>query len=150
MDKLDERIIAALAKDADVTATELSAGLHLSVPAINKRIRALKQEGVIQKYTVITDHKRVGKPIIAFVLIVLKSIEETDRFFAHVSEDPDFLECHAITGEYDCMLKVCVASVEELDRKLAVLKTHNGVMKSYTMLSLTTHKYSPTVLPSTP
>ena len=91
-----------------------------------------------------------GKPIIAFVLIVLKSIEETDRFFAHVSEDPDFLECHAITGEYDCMLKVCVASVEELDRKLAVLKTHNGVMKSYTMLSLTTHKYSPTVLPSTP
>jgi DNA-binding Lrp family transcriptional regulator len=88
----------------------------------------------------------VGKPIVAFILIVLKSVEHTKVFFEYVENDPDILECYAITGEYDCLIKVCAASVEDLDQKLAILKTHNGVMKSYTMLSLTTHKYAPTFL----
>lgn len=146
MDKIDVNIIRELSQNADVTATELSKKLHFSVPAVNKRIRLMKKEGIIKNFTIITDNKKVGKPIVAFVLIVLKSVEHTDAFFEYVGSDPDILECYAITGEYDCLLKVCAASVEELDKKLLMLKMHNGVMKSYTMLSLTTHKYAPTVL----
>ena len=146
MDKIDKNIIKELSKNADITATELSKQLHFSVPAVNKRIRAMKKEGIIKNFTIITDNKSIGKPIIAFILIVLKSVEHTKVFFEYVEKDPDILECYAITGEYDCLIKVCAASVEALDQKLAILKTHNGVMKSYTMLSLTTHKYSPTVL----
>ncbi|MBE6550341.1 MAG: Lrp/AsnC family transcriptional regulator [Ruminococcaceae bacterium] len=146
MDKIDVNIIRELSQNADVTATELSRKLHFSVPAVNKRIRSMKKEGIIKNFTIITDNKKVGKPIVAFVLIVLKSVEHTETFFEYVGSDLDILECYAITGEYDCLLKVCAASVEDLDKKLLMLKTHNGVMKSYTMLSLTTHKYAPTVL----
>lgn len=146
MDKIDVNIIRELSQNADITATELSKKLHFSVPAVNKRIRAMKKEGIIKNYTIITDNKKVGKPIVAFVLIVLKSVEHTDAFFEYVVSDPDILECYAVTGEYDCLLKVCATSVEDLDKKLLMLKMHNGVMKSYTMLSLTTHKYAPTVL----
>ena len=146
MDKIDIKIIRELSQNADITATELSKKIHFSVPAVNKRIRSMKKEGIIKNFTIITDNKKVGKPIVAFVLIVLKSVEHTDAFFEYVGSDTDILECYAITGEYDCLLKVCAASVEELDKKLLMLKMHNGVMKSYTMLSLTTHKYAPTVL----
>lgn len=146
MDSIDAKIICELSKSADMTATALSQKLNFSVPAVNKRIRAMKNEGIIQKFTIVTDNKKVGKPIIAFILIILKSIEHTDTFFKYAESDSDILECYAVTGEYDCLLKVCAASVEALDQKLQVLKTHNGVMKSYTMLSLTTHKYAPTVL----
>ena len=147
MYKIDKRIIELLAKNADITASEISRELHFSIPAVNKRIRDLKRDGIIKNCTVITDNKLVGKPIIAFILIELKSVEHTESFFRHVDEDPDILECHAITGEYDCIVKACASSLEELDGKLAELKTKSGVMKSYTMLSLSTHKYSPTVLP---
>lgn len=146
MDKIDIKIIRELSQNADVTATELSKKLHFSVPAVNKRIRSMKKEGIIKNFTIVTDNKKVGKPIIAFVLIVLRSVEHTEAFFEYVEGDRDVLECYAVTGEYDCILKVCAASVEDLDKKLLSLKTHNGVMKSYTMLSLTTHKYAPTVL----
>ena len=135
MDAIDNKIIELLAKGADATATELSRELHFSIPAVNKRIRALKKDGIIKNFTVITDNKKVGKPILSFVLITLKSVEHTEPFF------------DAITGEYDCLLKICAASMEDLDKKLGILKTRNGVSKSYTMLSLTTHKYEPTVLP---
>ena len=81
------------------------------------------------------------------MLITLKSVEHTEPFFDYVEFDPDILECYAITGEYDCLLKICAAPMEDLDKKLGILKTRNGVSESYTMLSLTTHKYEPTVLP---
>lgn len=146
MDKIDTSIIRELSQNADMTATELSKKLHFSVPAVNKRIRAMRKEGIIKGFTIVTDNKKVGKPIIAFIFVVLKSAEHTDAFFEYVKSDPDILECYAITGEYDCLLKVCAASVEDLDKKLFILKTQSGVMKSHTMLSLTNHKYAPTVL----
>ena len=147
MDKTDAKIIEMLSKGSDITATELSHELRQSIPAINKRIRTLKKDGIIKHFTVITDNKKIGKPILSFVLITLKSIEHTEPFFSYVEGDRDILECYAITGEYDCLLKICAASMEELDKKLAILKMRNGVAKSYTMLSLTTHKYAPTILP---
>ena len=96
MDSIDAKIICELSKSADMTATELSKKLNFSVPAVNKRIRAMKNEGIIQKFTIVTDNKKIGKPIIAFVLIILKSIEHTDAFFEYVSQDSDVLECYAI------------------------------------------------------
>ena len=147
MDKTDAKIITMLSKGSDITATELSRELCFSIPAINKRIRTLKKDGIIKHFTVITDNKKICKPILSFVLITLKSIEHTEPFFRYVQGDCDILECYAITGEYDCLLKICAASMEELDKKLAILKMRNGVAKSYTMLSLTTHKYAPTILP---
>lgn len=147
MDATDKKIIEMLAKNAEVTSTEISSELHFSIPTVNKRIRDLKSDGIIKNYTVITDNKKIGKPIVAFILIVLKSIEHTKSFFEYVEDDRDILECYAVTGEYDCIMKVSAPSLEELDKKLAILKTQSGVMKSYTMLSLTTHKYEPTVLP---
>ena len=109
--------------------------------------RAVAKYSVEKRILVITDNKKIGKPILSFVLITLKSIEHTEPFFSYVEGDRDILECYAITGEYDCLLKICAASMEELDKKLAILKMRNGVAKSYTMLSLTTHKYAPTILP---
>ena len=147
MDAIDSNIIKILAKGADVTATEMSRELHFSIPAINKRVRTLKKDGIIKNFTIVTDNKKIGKPILSFVLITLKSVEHTQPFFAYVEEDPDILECYAVTGEYDCLLKICASSMEDLDKKLGILKTRNGVAKSYTMLSLTTHKYEPAVLP---
>ena len=84
MDNIDSKIISELSKHADMTATELSKKLNFSVPAVNKRIRAMKKEGIIQKFTIVTDNKKIGKPIVAFILIILKSIEHTDAFFEYV------------------------------------------------------------------
>ena len=110
MDNNDKRILELLAERADITATEISEKLHFSIPAVNKRIRAMKRDGIIKNFTVITDNKKVGKPILAFVLIMLKSVEESSLFFDYVNLDPDVLECYAVTGEYDCLIKIAAAS----------------------------------------
>ncbi len=148
MDEIDAKILEILSVHADATATEISEQVNLSVPAINKRIRKLRQEGVICRFTVQTDGKRVGKPILAFVLVVVRPGTGVDALLNYVAQDADILECFAVTGEYDYLLKVCAADVQALEEKLLRMKRQEGVVKSHTMLSLLEYKSCPTVLPS--
>ena len=148
MDELDLKIIEILSKNADITATAIKKEINLSIPAINKRIQTLKKSGIIKQFTILTDEKKVGKSIIAYVFIVLESSDYMDALLEYANANADILECSAITGEYDCLLKICAENIEQLDEKLMYLKKYKGIVKSNTMLSLTTYKHTPTILPN--
>ena len=147
MDKTDALLINLLAKNADITTTELVPLVKLSLPAINKRIAKLKSSGIIRRMTVLTDAKQVGKPIIAYILVILDQFSNAKNLVGYVESDADVLECYAVTGEYDFLLKICAADIEALEDKLISLKQSRGVAKSYTLLTLMEHKFSPTALP---
>ena len=117
MDKTDIALLQILSKNASVTATELTSKVNLSVPAINKRISKLKATGIIRRATILTDPKQVGKPITAFVLVVLDRVGDADGLTRYVQTDPDVLECYAVTGEYDYLLKICAADIEAFEEK---------------------------------
>ena len=146
MDETDVVLLRSLAKNADVTATELMNSINLSIPAINNRIARLKSSGTIRKMTVLTDARKVGKPIMAYVLVVLDRFSNTDGLMALVGSDPDILECYAVTGEYDYLIKICAADIEAFENKLLHLK-NIGVSKSHTLFTLCEHKFSPSALP---
>ena len=147
MDIIDKKIVRVLANNGAITATELGTRVNLSVPAVNKRIAKLCDNGSITRFTVLTDKSKVGKPIVAFILVVLENTEAAERLISYVGRESDVLECYAVTGEYDYILKVCASGVEALEDKLLLLKKQKGVIKSHTMLSLMEHKLEPAVLP---
>lgn len=147
MDEIDAKLLRILSENADATATEMMAQVNLSIPAINKRISKLRQSGVIRQYTILVDPDKVGKPIHAFILVVLQQPSGADKLTEYIKSDPDILECYAVTGEYDYIIKVCARDVEQLEQKLILLKQQKGVAKSYTMLSLMEHKYRACILP---
>ena len=148
MDATDGKILKILSQNAAATATEIGETVNLSVPAVNKRILKLREGGVIRSYTVLTDEKKVGKPIFAFVLLAVRYGEGVDMLQKYVNEQSDVLECYAVTGDYDYLIKMCAESIEALEEKLLYLKKQKGVVKSHTMFSLMEHKMSATVLPS--
>lgn len=147
MDSTDKKLLALLAKDATLSGTELGEMIGLSVPAVNKRIAKLRESGAVSRFTVITDKKQMQKPVTAFILLVLQYGEAVDKLMKTVEDDKDVLECYAITGEYDYIIKICASSVEALEEKLLKLKKQKGVIKSHTMLSLMEHKFEASVLP---
>ncbi len=147
MDAIDKKILEILAQDAYATAIRIGAAVNLSVPAVNKRIAKMRERGIIRSFTVLTDPKLVGKPIVAYVLLVIQYGVSVDSVLSYVNQDPDILECQAVTGEYDYIIKICAASVEEFEEKLLHLKKQKGVLKSHTMLCLQEHKFQPAVLP---
>ena len=148
MDYIDAEILKILSRNADVTSSDISQKVNLSVPAVNKRIQKLKKDGMIRRYTVLTNGKNIGKPIMAFVLLVVQASRQGEPFLEYVKSDNDILECFSVTGEYDYLIKVCASDMEALKNKLSQIKLHNGVVKSHTMISLLEQKFSPTILPT--
>lgn len=147
MDLTDRKILKLLSKNSKATATEIGASVNLSVPAVNKRILKLERDGIIKQYTLITDAKKAAKPIVAFVLLVMRYGEGVDSLMEYLDSETDILECYAISGEYDYLLKICARDVESLEEKLLSLKRLKGVTKSHTMLSLMEHKFTSAILP---
>lgn len=147
MDQTDRKILRILSENAAVTASEMVPLVNLSIPAINKRIQKLRDSGVIRRFTILVEPEAVGKPITAFILIVLQPSATLERLMAYVRSDPDILECCGVTGEYDYLLKVCAPNVSAVQKKINYLKKEAGVVKSHTMLSLTQYKYATSALP---
>jgi len=147
MDQIDKKIVQMLSKNASMTATEMAPQVNLSIPAINKRIQKLRDSGVIRRFTIQVDPESVGKPICAFILIVLQQGARMETLMDFIQSDPDILECCGVTGEYDYLLKVCASSVGALQKKINYLKKTAGVVKSHTMLSLTEYKHAVSALP---
>lgn len=147
MDTTDNKILKILSKNANTTATEIGNLVNLSVPAVNRRILRMQKEGIIDFFTVVTNTKKLNKTITAFVFIVMKYGDSISSLLEYADKEQDVLECYAVTGEYDYMLKICAKDIESLEEKILCIKKNKGVMKSHTMISLMEHKFMPTVLP---
>lgn len=147
MDDIDKKILKILSENSAATATEMVPQVNLSIPAINKRIQKLQQSGVIRKFTVLIDPEKIGRPIQAFILIVLQHGTRMDSLMEYVHSDPDISECYGVTGEYDYLLKVYAPDVASLQKKINHLKRVGGAVKSHTLLSLTEYKHVVSALP---
>ena len=147
MDHIDRKILQLLSEDASATATDMSAVVNLSIPAINKRIQKMKSTGVIRRFTIQVDPEMIGKPISAFMLLVLQQGAKMETLMEYIQSDPDILECSGVTGEYDYLLKICASNVAALQKKINRLKKYGGVVKSHTMLCLSEYKNSLSAVP---
>lgn len=147
MDIIDKKILKILSENADATTTEICTQVNLSVPAVNKRILRMQKEGIIKNFTIITNPKMLDKTITAFIFIVMKYGDSVKALLEYQENEPDVLECYAVTGEYDYMIKICAKDIESLEEKILNIKGIKGVVKSHTMISLMEHKFKPTVLP---
>ena len=147
MDRIDRKILKILSENATTAASEMVPIVNLSIPAINKRIQKLRETGVIRQFSVLVEPEAVGKPICAYILVVIQQGADTETLMDYVYSDPDILDCAGVTGEYDYLLKVCAANVPALQKKITYLKKKAGIVKSHTMLSLAQYKHSISALP---
>ena len=143
MDSTDRKIVNLLADNGDITAAEIGLRIGLSVPAINKRIAKLKQNKEILKTTIICDSEAVGKPVAAFIMIEIGSFDKNERFLEMVASDRDILECYAVTGDYDYILKICASDIKAFENKVLDFK-NAGIVKSHTVMCLREYKFEAT------
>ena len=147
MDDIDIKLLHILSENSNQTATDIMPQINLSIPAINKRIAKMRASGLIKKFTLSVDAKMVGKPVLAYVMVILNQYSEVEELVKYIRSDKDIVECHAITGEYDYILKMYARDIEHLEEKLIKLKKQKGITKSQTMFSLLEYKNSPGPLP---
>lgn len=147
MDAIDIELLNLLTENANQTATQLMKSVNLSIPAINKRLSKLKLSGAIKRFTLQLDAAKIGKPVVAHILVMLEHPSTTETFMQAISADRDIVECYAITGEYDYIFKVYAKGIEDLENKILELKQIPGVTKTHTYIALREYKKLPGPVP---
>jgi DNA-binding Lrp family transcriptional regulator len=117
-DRYDKLILEALQRDGRKSNVHLAAAVHLSESACLRRVRALEDSGMIDRYTALVSQPRAGLPGNVFVQIGLHREEQSElaAFEEAVKSIPEVMECYLMTGEFDYLLRVVVADMADFER----------------------------------
>ena len=118
LDRYDELILEALQRDGRISNVQLAAAVNLSESACLRRVRALEEEGYIDRYAALVSQPKVGLAGNVFVQIGLHREEERElaAFEEAVRNIPEIMECYLMTGEFDYLLRVVVADMADFER----------------------------------
>lgn len=122
LDSIDRRILGALQVDGRMTYDELAAKVQLSASAVLRRVKRLEDEQVISRYVALIEPERVGLALTAYINVRLEKHSEVhkrnpmDLFRVSVQTWPEVVECAALTGEMDYLLRVVVQDMAHYAR----------------------------------
>lgn len=120
LDDLDSKILAELQRDARLSMRELGRRVPMSAPAVSERVRRLEEAGLIQGYRAVLNPAALGRSIMAFIG-VQDSGQRDPMLIKWATQRDGVLECHSVTGENSCILRVAVHDVAELEKLLGEL-----------------------------
>jgi len=118
--KKDRAILGELQRDSRLTMQQLAEKVGMSSSACWRRVRALEESGVIDRYAVILDSRKAGFALSSMTLVSLARHEErsVENFITEVMRHPEVLECFATSGEADFHLRVVVEDIDAYNQFL--------------------------------
>lgn len=147
IDQTDLHILGYLKENARINSSEIGERVNMSVSAVIERIKKMETSGVIDRYTVLVDHKKLGMDVSAYISVSLEHPKYNDSFVEAMNRNPQVVECNYITGDFDFMLKVIAYSTDDLTELLGAIKTVPGISLTRTQLVLSNTKNEVTALP---
>lgn len=118
LDRFDHLILDALQNDGRISNVQLAQAVNLSESACLRRVRALEDEGYIDRYAALLNQAKAGLSGNVFVHIGLHREEQSElaAFEDAIREIPEVMECYLMTGEFDYLLRVVVANMADFER----------------------------------
>ena len=143
MDEKDEKILKLLRENSKLTTHQISKKLLVPITTVHNRIKKLEKDGIIKRYTLEVDNKKIGKEIAAFIGItvdyrVLKQIKMTQHELTKkIMQNEAIEEAAMVAGGMDIIIKVRVKNMDELDNFVTKhLRNFDGIEKTQTMIIL--------------
>ncbi|QLP98060.1 MAG: Lrp/AsnC family transcriptional regulator [Rhodoblastus sp.] len=139
LDDADRRLLKLLQEDAGLQNQTLAERAGLSPSSCHRRVKALEEAGVIRGYVALVEGKAIGAGFVAFVEVRLEKQSATTAtaFERAALTRPEILECSLVTGEYDYLLKVAVADLDEFHAFLTEGLTRlDGVANTRTVIPI--------------
>jgi len=120
LDDIDRRLLRALARDATQSAGALGRRLGLSQPATWRRIRRLKDAGVIAGQRLRLDAEALGFGVTVFLGVKLarKGQASLADFERAVTAIPEVQSVEHVLGLYDFRLRVVARDLPDFERVL--------------------------------
>jgi DNA-binding Lrp family transcriptional regulator len=134
LDAFDRKLLALVQRDASRTADALAEEVGLSPSAVLRRLKRLRDEGVIVATTAVLDPVKVGKP--NFFLAALEIERERPEHIARLRQwlagEDGIQQVYYVTGTADFMLVVVAPDVGAYDALMSRLMADNPNVRRFT------------------
>ncbi len=143
MDSKDWKIFNILRNNGRAFIKEIAKELDMPHSTVYERIKRMKSEGIIKKFTIQPDYKKLGYRICAYLLISFdpRCKKSQSAVAGKIAKIKNVHEVHIITGDWDILVKMRAEDIDSL-REMIVEKIRNmeGVEKTHTIIVLDTLK----------
>lgn len=144
LDALDHRILQVLQESADLSNLELARQVHASPPTCLRRVRRLRELGVIERVVALLNPEILGEPLSAIVEVSLdrQGAEAWLEFEEKANAEAAVRQCYRVGGGVDYVLVVVVRDMpayQALVRRF--LGAANNVRNVRTLFSVRRSKY---------
>ncbi|MBN2458739.1 Lrp/AsnC family transcriptional regulator [Candidatus Woesearchaeota archaeon] len=141
MDEKDLKIIEILKEHSEYTTRQIAKKTLLPTTTIHNRIKKLKAEGIIKKFTIEPDYSKIDKGFLVYVLIsanisVLKEKKKTQYDIVKELRKLYFIErADVVSGGTDIVAIVRVKDVAEFDKVLlGKMQLLDGIEKTQSLI----------------
>ncbi len=136
LDTIDGRILEEMQRDARLPMPTLAERVGVSAPACYRRVRRLRETGVILREVAVVSPRVLGWALSMIVLVVLeregaRTAEEIRR---KLEREDAVIEGWQITGEYDFAVRIIAHDMEEYDELTQRLFVEDESVRSFKTL----------------
>jgi len=134
LDRIDRAILAWLQEDARVTAETMAPEVGLSIAAVQRRIKRLREEGVIQKEIAVVDPFKLGQAMTFVVSVELdrERLTDLDEFERTMRTEPNVQQCYRVTGTTDFVLVLLARDMTDFETFTRRALYENGNVRRFT------------------
>ena len=117
LDAFDRKLLEQVRHDNLQPARVLADKVGLSVSAVLRRLRRLREDKVIVADMAIVDPALTGSALTMHVLVQMQQAgpQTMDNFAREIAKNPEVTGAWDVTGDNDFLLRVQVGSMEEYD-----------------------------------
>ena len=145
LDEIDRRIVRALQRDASLSHAALAEHVGASAASVWRRVRALERAGVLGATVRLADPARLGRSVNVMCQVRMhrQTTDARAEFEQFISAREEIVECYAMSGEWDYLLRIAVRDVADYDRfiRQGVL-AHPSVANAASNFALRLVKYT--------
>ena len=118
MDTIDRKIVRELQRDAGLSHAALAERVGASAASVWRRVRNLEAEGVLGKAVRLANAEQLGRPVnvLCQVRMSRQTVEARGDFEDFIQSREEIVECYAMSGEWDYLLRIAVRDVADYDR----------------------------------
>lgn len=117
MDNVDRRILMEIQKNVRCPISTLSEKANASSASIQRRLKRLREDGIIKSEVAIIDHEAAGFEITAVISLDLERdrIDEVDAFKRRAKNEPQVQQCYCVAGGADFILIVIAKNMKDYE-----------------------------------
>jgi Lrp/AsnC family transcriptional regulator for asnA, asnC and gidA len=139
LDAIDVKIIEKLCQDSSASLNDIAQELGVSASTVHKRINVLKENNIIERFTILFDPMILNLKTVAFVGIELERDalmgKKKEDVVKSLSEIPYIMEIHETLAPFDLILKLRTRNVEKLRGVITTIAAIEGIMATNTILT---------------